>query len=630
MKKFYLTIFLVTVLFAVTNFAQTGILTPEWYEEQGIYQDTTVFGSIGPHERIIKEIPAGGILLIPDSTDNRVMAFDPVTGDLIDANFIPSQDDYLSTPIHIILCGEAESLLITDQIRDIVQRFSFEGDYLGIFAPQGGADTSILDNIRGMFLRNNGNYLVTVAGGGNNNAIAEFDPDGAYLGNFITAGLGGLNSPWCIIYREAFQDYLITGGSSNAVHRYDADGLFIEIFASPLNFPEQIYEMSNGNILVATFSSPSGVYEFDAQGDQIGFYNPVTGLRGVYELGNGNILTTNGSGVFEINRDGQLVDTKISGVSARFISFVSLDDPDLFSVTLYADPDDIGAVLTGAGDYAPGAQVDIEVSLSKQYTFVEWTGSADDIALLDDPYSMATFFTMPGRNVVFTAVFQGDGPDASISASDISFSPELPEPGDTVQINARIYNLGEQQITSGNANFYYSLEPGVDLQLIETQAFGPIDPSDFVDITVFWTTDLQMDPRIYILTVTLTDIEPDDINPDNNTATLEIPLPVELAYFNAWGLPDRVEVQWMTITETDNLGFNLYRLRGDKVNSFISYTAVKLNESIIPGQGTSSNPRQYEFTDHVKYGSNYIYILECISTEGISTEEYRTRIEWIY
>jgi len=299
MRKKNLSILFLVVLVAVISFNQAGILTTEWYEEQGITPDSTICDPV-PSRRLIKDIPEGGLLLIPDSGDDRVMAFDPVTGDLIDANFIPSQSDYLSTPIHIILSGEEDSFLITDQIMDCVQEFSLEGEYLGIFAPSGGVDTSILDNIRGMFLRDNGNYLVTVAGGSNTNSIAEFNTDGVYLGNFITAGSGGLNGPWCIIYRDGFEDYLISANGSNAIHRYNADGTFNEIFASSINFPEQIVEISNGNILAAAFSSPSGIYEYDSQGNQIGYYSPVTGLRGVYELGNGNILTTNGSGVYEM------------------------------------------------------------------------------------------------------------------------------------------------------------------------------------------------------------------------------------------------------------------------------------------------------------------------------------------
>lgn len=85
----------------------------------------------------------------------------------------------------------------------------------------------------------------------------------------------------------------------------------------------------------------------------------------------------------------------------------------------------------------------------------------------------------------------------------------------------------------------------------------------------------------------------------------------------------------MTVTESHNLGFNLYRLKGLKVNPFISFIPVKLNETLIAGQGTSAEPHFYAFTDHVKSGGKYIYILECISTAGITTDEFRTTLQWL-
>ena len=75
---------------------------------------------------------------------------------------------------------------------------------------------------------------------------------------------------------------------------------------------------------VVNFDKKEGIVEYDPTGTLVGIYDPVTlgGYRGVYQLPNGNILTTNGSGVHEIDRLGNLVETKISGVSARFIELV--------------------------------------------------------------------------------------------------------------------------------------------------------------------------------------------------------------------------------------------------------------------------------------------------------------------
>jgi hypothetical protein len=247
-----------------------------------------------------------------------VLAFDPLTGDLVDDNFIPSATGPLSTPI-CVQQAPWGNLTLSDQITDLVQEFDTSGVYLGIFAPAGGVNNAILDNIRAHSFRTNGNMVVAVAGGANANAIAEFDQSGNYLGNFIANGSGGLNSPWDIFFRSS--DVLVSGGSSNIVHRYDLNGAYLNNFGSTVVFAEQIAELQNGNIAVAGFSTPSGIYIFSSTGTYLNLFTGITGNRGVWELGNGNLLTTNGSGVHEINgTTGALVRTVVPGIQARFIS----------------------------------------------------------------------------------------------------------------------------------------------------------------------------------------------------------------------------------------------------------------------------------------------------------------------
>jgi hypothetical protein len=261
--------------------------------------------------------PPADTLLIPESTNDCVMAFDPTTGDLIDAAFI-CDSDHLSTPIHAIASPTRDTILVSDQVEDVVNEYDFSGNWLGIYAPAGGPTTSIVDNMRGLALRPaTGNLLITVASGANADNVAEFDGAGSYLGNFIDNSGGQLDSPWSVLFRAS--DVLVTGGTSDAVHQYGTDGSYLGDLITGIEFPEQIAEAGNGNLLVAGFSVPSAVYEYQSDGTPVASYDVVTGCRGVYELPNGNILVTNGDGVHEITRLNTLVETKISGVSARFI-----------------------------------------------------------------------------------------------------------------------------------------------------------------------------------------------------------------------------------------------------------------------------------------------------------------------
>jgi hypothetical protein len=190
-----------------------------------------------------------------------------------------------------------------------------------------------MDNIRGMaFHPQTGNLLVTSSAGTNINTVVEFDLEGNFLGVFIASGAGGMSSPWSLIFRES--DALLSGGIGDNIYSYQHDGTFIEVWQVGINFPEQIAELGSSNVLAAEFSTPSGVWELDADGNLIAVYDPVTGNRGVFELSNGNILTSNGSGVHEISRANVLVETEVAG-SSQMIGFVKTLDcsiPEWLSV----------------------------------------------------------------------------------------------------------------------------------------------------------------------------------------------------------------------------------------------------------------------------------------------------------
>jgi hypothetical protein len=88
-------------------------------------------------------------------------------------------------------------------------------------------------------------------------------------------------------------------------------------------------------------------------------------------------------------------------------------------------------------------------------------------------------------------------------------------------------------------------------------------------------------------------------------------VPVELAAFRgeAWG--KAVRLTWVTLTETDNLGFNVERsLTGPPA-------FIRLNATLIPGAGSSSEPRTYSYLDNTaEPATAYWYRLEDVSLSG--------------
>ena len=91
------------------------------------------------------------------------------------------------------------------------------------------------------------------------------------------------------------------------------------------------------------------------------------------------------------------------------------------------------------------------------------------------------------------------------------------------------------------------------------------------------------------------------------------PTAVELISFTAESIPEGVKLSWETATETDNLGFNLYR--SDSLTS----DKVQLNDTLIPPNVPPGSPfgATYEFVDTGATAfQTYFYWLEDIDASG--------------
>ncbi|MCF8306928.1 MAG: hypothetical protein K9G57_14840, partial [Ignavibacteriales bacterium] len=277
----------------------------------------------------------GGMLLVMESTGKRTLGLDPYSGDLVDPEVTLSDASNLTTPIQT-RTSPWGFYSISDQIKDGVMAYDTAGVFSSFFAPAGGVNNDILNNVRGHnYHPVTGNLLVTNGSAPVDDLIQEFDNMGNFIGSFITPTTGGVDSPFDIIFRAS--DALASGSSSNAVHRYDFDGNLLGYFVTSISFPEQISEQTDGNVAVAGFSPPSGLYVYDANGTQIKFLTGVTGLRGCFQLGNGNYIVTNGAGVHEIDSEsGVLIRTVVAGVSGRYatLSGPAGTPPNVWNLTL--------------------------------------------------------------------------------------------------------------------------------------------------------------------------------------------------------------------------------------------------------------------------------------------------------
>lgn len=309
-----------------------------------------------------------GVLLAPVSAAPRpVLALSPEDGSLIDDAFIESLGTS-GTPLHVLPNAEGTGLLVSDQLRNVIREFDLDGNELGVFAPRGGVNTSVLQNMRGMAWSPEGTLVVTVASGGNANSLVELDTDGTYLGQYVEAGLGGLAGPWFPLFRDG--DLLVSANTTSQIHSFSTDGSEANTpFRTDVNWPVQIAETPSGSVLTAVWSTasgmlPAGLHEFGADGELLwsGTVPGANNYGGVYPLGNGNILATTGQGVYQVSRDGTSTQ-EWAGPRTRFVSEVHL--PDLQACQT---PDEISwlDVDPVSGSTARNETTDVEVTLDAE------------------------------------------------------------------------------------------------------------------------------------------------------------------------------------------------------------------------------------------------------------------------
>ncbi|MFC1898643.1 T9SS type A sorting domain-containing protein [Candidatus Cloacimonadota bacterium] len=91
------------------------------------------------------------------------------------------------------------------------------------------------------------------------------------------------------------------------------------------------------------------------------------------------------------------------------------------------------------------------------------------------------------------------------------------------------------------------------------------------------------------------------------------PLPVTLSDFSASYSKNSAVLNWVTESETDNLGFNLYR--SENSNGYEDNDYIQINATLIEGMGTTSQPTNYSFADEYPNieGHTYWYWLQSVS-----------------
>ncbi len=157
----------------------------------------------------------------------------------------------------------------------------------------------------------------------------------------------------------------------------------------------------------------------------------------------------------------------------------------------------------------------------------------------------------------------------------------------------------------------------------QSGAFDPdaTDPNPIVmglgakDGSNNWLTNYNCADNQYYMSFYLEQGDPIIIQ--NNIPLEEEPEPgpslITLTVFEATAENKGVTIRWVTETEPNNAGFNLYRSESENADY------VKINTNLIAAQGDATSGADYEYRDLPEESGTYYYKLEDISISGETT-----------
>jgi hypothetical protein len=90
----------------------------------------------------------------------------------------------------------------------------------------------------------------------------------------------------------------------------------------------------------------------------------------------------------------------------------------------------------------------------------------------------------------------------------------------------------------------------------------------------------------------------------------DYPLPIQLAQFTAARVNRGVRLEWTTLSETNNYGFEVQK-SGDSVSNFQT-----VPNSFLPGHGTTIEPHSYMYVDSTTSSGRMWYRLKQIDLDG--------------
>jgi len=180
--------------------------------------------------------------------------------------------------------------------------------------------------------------------------------------------------------------------------------------------------------------------------------------------------------------------------------------------------------------------------------------------------------------------------------------------GNSVQtITWDVANTSVTPVNAAEVNILLSVDGGNTYPVTLT-ANTPNDGSEQVLIPNDPTTQARI--KVEAAGNIFFDISNEDFTIEDN------PIPVELTAFFALNTNEGVMLKWVTSTETNNSGFSIQRSRDYNIYSEVGY---------MEGNGTTTQPHEYNYIDKISEAGNYYYRLKQIDFDG--SYEYSNVVE---
>lgn len=282
---------------------------------------------------------ADPLLMVTDTTNDRIMLISANTGAVINNNFIDLKGHPEGgTAMAAVVVGD--QIWISDQSQDGVYRYSFDGTaFLGMV---GGTYSSPA----GIEVVGNVAYI---ADRGNDRIVMVDALTATPIGTF-NVGFDGSGTPYDVLHVThigsgpalLIGDASSTGDADN-IDLFSLSGTFLQTFhnsngSSGIDSPQQLGLASYGRILCAGSVAPYGIFEYNTDGTQANYWARTLSARGVYELRSGDVIFTDQNGIHKINRaTGEITDVA-TGFAARHIEYY-IPEPAALAIGL------LGALL---------------------------------------------------------------------------------------------------------------------------------------------------------------------------------------------------------------------------------------------------------------------------------------------